>query len=337
MQIHVVQLGENLWQIAQRYSTTVQEIILRNNIQNPSMINPGKILSIPFADDRNVPIRNYYLPLQNSKPRTQPITHVVIHFISNAVSKPYDPYNVQDVYRIFINNGVSSHYLIGRSGEVYRLVDENRVAYHAGKGDLPGFPAYKNRLNEYSIGIELLAIGTQDEMLPVMSAQTYQSIAPYNIGYTEAQYRSLNLLLDDIIGRHPFIKRDRQHIVGHDEYAPGRKTDPGKLFDWTRIRFSGQLVHTVKNGESLWSIAQKYGTTINSIASANNINPTGALWVGQELIIPAKSQGRNYTVQSGDSLWKIAQKFGVSVAALAKLNNMSTNSYLYVGQKLTIP
>src|SRR4051812_8507262 len=105
MQIHVIQPGESIWQIAQRYSTTVQEIILINNIQNPSMIYPGKILSIPFVDDRNIPIRDFYLPLQYSKPRTEIVTHVVIHFISNAGSKPQDPYNVQDVYRIFLTNG----------------------------------------------------------------------------------------------------------------------------------------------------------------------------------------------------------------------------------------
>lgn len=169
---------------------------------------------------------------------------------------------------------------------MYRLVDENRIAFHAGKGSLPGFPAYQNKLNEYSIGIELMAIGTREEMLPLISAQTYESIAPSNIGYTDAQYRSLNLLLNDIIGRHPTIQRDRQHIVGHDEYAPGRKTDPGKLFDWSRINFTGQVVHTVKRGESLWLIAQKYGTTINSIAKWNNIIPNSPLWVGQKLIIP---------------------------------------------------
>lgn len=334
MPIHVVQPGETLWQISQIYNTSVQEIILLNNIQNPSSIYPGMILTIPNG---NVTIQNMYLPLQYSKPRTENITHVVIHFISNAVSKPQDPYNVQDIYRIFLNNGVSTHYMIGRNGEVYRLADENRVAYHAGKGNLPGFPAYENKLNEYSIGIELLAIGTLDEMLPFLSAQTYESISPSDIGYTDAQYRSLNLLLDGIIKRHPAIGRDRQHIVGHDEYAPGRRTDPGKLFDWSRITVIGQFVHTVKNGETLWSIAQKYGTAMDSIAKLNNINPQNFLFIGQKLLIPIQKQRIIYTVQPGDSLWKIAQKFGVSVDALAKLNYLSQNAYLQVGQTLIIP
>jgi LysM repeat protein len=186
MQTHVVQPGESLWQIAQRYSTSVQKIIQINSIQNPSLIYPGTTLLIPFMDDHSVPIHNLYLPLENSRPRRENITHVVIHFSSNAATKPQDPYIVQDVYNIFVNYGVSAHYLIGRGGEIYRLVDENRVAFHAGKGNLPGFPKYKDKLNEYSIGIEILAIGTRDEMLPMISAQAYDSIAPSNNGYTDA-------------------------------------------------------------------------------------------------------------------------------------------------------
>ena len=56
-----------------------------------------------------------------------------------------------------------------------------------------------------------------------------------HIGYTEAQYKSLSLLLDDILARNKKMKRDRNHIIGHDEYAPARKTDPGSLFDWSKI------------------------------------------------------------------------------------------------------
>jgi N-acetyl-anhydromuramyl-L-alanine amidase AmpD len=238
---------------------------------------------------KSVPIIDFYLPSQNSKVRTGKITHVMTHFISNAAMKPHDPYNVNDVYRIFLEYGISTHYMIGRNGDIYKLVDEDRAAFHSGKGNLPGFPAYQNKMHEYSIGIELLAVGTREEMLPMMSGSTYDSIDPSDIGYTDAQYRSLNLLLDDILKRHPSIPRNRKHIVGHDEYAPGRKTDPGSLFDWSRIGFiypSEKQVHTVKEGESLWLIAQKYETTINAIAEVNGIDPRNYLWVGQVLTIP---------------------------------------------------
>jgi N-acetyl-anhydromuramyl-L-alanine amidase AmpD len=203
----------------------------------PCLFILALVIGLVISQESNVQIKNMSLPSQNSKIRTKQVTHVLIHFISNAAIKPQHPYHVQEIYRIFVNSGTSSHYMIARDGTIYLLVDENQVAFHAGKGELPGLPAYKNKMNEYSIGIELLGIGTRNEMLPMMSESTYHLISSKNIGYTDAQYHSLNILLNKIFKHHPSIKKDRKHIIGHDEYAPNRKTDPGKLFDWSRLWF----------------------------------------------------------------------------------------------------
>lgn len=183
-----------------------------------------------------VPINQLYFPTEYSSPRTEKITHVVIHFISNAGTNPRYPYNLTDVYQLFLGSQVSAHYLIGRGGEIFQLVAEDRVAFHAGHGGFPEFPEYLGGMNDYSIGIELLAIGTREEMQPMVPGDMYDLIAPSDIGYKDAQYRSLNYLLEAILKRHPAIQRDRFHIIGHDEYAPFRKTDPGMLFDWSRIK-----------------------------------------------------------------------------------------------------
>lgn len=178
---------------------------------------------------------NHLLPLENSRPRLGTITHIVIHFISNALRNPVEPYNFEDIYSIYTEFGFSTHYMIGRKGEIFRFVPEERVAFHAGPGHLDEFPQYDDSLNEYSIGIELLAIGTREEMLSMIPSSTYDVIDPSYIGYTDAQYDALNTLLNNIIKRNPFIVKDRQHIIGHNEYAPERKPDPGSLFDWSRI------------------------------------------------------------------------------------------------------
>lgn len=174
------------------------------------------------------------LPNVNSEPRTETTTHVVMHFASNAANNPTNPYNINDTYSIFQQYEVSSHYVIDRSGQVYLFVPETRVAYHAGRGTVTGFPTHNNRLNHYSIGIELLAIGTKVEMTPVITGPKFDLIPQDLIGYTDSQYSALNILLDDILKRNPNIKRDRNHIIGHDEYNPS-KTDPGSLFDWSKI------------------------------------------------------------------------------------------------------
>lgn len=192
---------------------------------------------IPIKEKEKLLITDYLLPEKYSRPRTKTITHVVIHYSSNALNKPKDPYNIKDTYTTFIENDVSAHYVIDRKGKIYRFVPEERVAYHAGKGKLRGLPEYENKLNDYSIGIELLAIGTREEMIKIIPEKVFDSINPSLIGYTNEQYEALNKLLKDIVNRNPSIIKDRDHIIGHDEYSPDRKTDPGSLFDWTQIGF----------------------------------------------------------------------------------------------------
>lgn len=184
---------------------------------------------------KSVETIEYDLPLSNSEKRVEHPTHVVLHFTSNALNKPQDPYLIEDAYDIFKESGVSTNYVIGRSGEIYSFVPENRVAYHAGKGSLSDFPEYNDRLNYYSIGIEILAIGTREEMSTMIPVENFDLIDSDLVGYTEAQYQALNVLIEDIVGRYPGIKKNRAHIVGHDEYSSSRKTDPGSLFDWSKI------------------------------------------------------------------------------------------------------
>lgn len=175
------------------------------------------------------------LPKNNYEDRKEDITHIVLHFISNVVNNPENPYDIEDLYSVYKEYGVSTHYMIGRKGEIYQLVLEDKIAYHAGEGSLPDFPQYKDQLNKYSIGIEIMAIGTEEEMKGFISADIYQSLDQSFIDYTEEQYNSLNILLKNIQKNNPAIKHNRKHIVGHDEYAKDRKTDPGSLFKWSKI------------------------------------------------------------------------------------------------------
>ena len=93
--------------------------------------------------------------------------------------------------------------------------------------------------------------------------------------------------------------------------------------------------YTVKAGDSLYSIAKKYGISVDELKKANGLT-ANTLTVGQELVIPETSKSTTYTVKSGDSLYSIADKFGVSVSNLKKVNNLTSN-LLSIGQILVIP
>ena len=97
-----------------------------------------------------------------------------------------------------------------------------------------------------------------------------------------------------------------------------------------------QNVYIVKKGDSLYKISQNYDTTVSEIMQLNNLTST-ALSIGQVLEIPVKNVSRNtYTVKSGDSLYKIAQKYNTTVNELKSLNNLTSN-LLSIGQVLKVP
>lgn len=179
---------------------------------------------------------NMLLPSANYENRTELTTHILLHFISNAYNSPRSPYDINAIYSILRDYELSSHYIIDRDGQIYIFTPENMVAYHAGSGNISGLPSYSNKLNQHSIGIELLGIGTREEMIPVITESNFNLVKQEDLGFTDAQYNSLNTLINDILSRHSNIKRDRSHILGHDEYNPS-KTDPGSLFNWSKIGF----------------------------------------------------------------------------------------------------
>jgi AmpD protein len=105
---------------------------------------------------------------------------------------------------------VSAHALIRRDGEIRQYVPFTARAWHAGQSSWCG----REGCNDFSIGIELE--GADD------------------VPYTDAQYAGLGALV--VVLRRTFASLREAEVVGHEHIAPGRKTDPGPAFDWSRFR-----------------------------------------------------------------------------------------------------
>ena len=191
---------------------------------------------IPDDLEEMLPIIAHAFPEMASAEREGEITHIVIHFISNVIANREDPYVMEEVVDILLRYELSAHYIIDRDGTIYLTVPEYRVAFHAGFGTLADFPEYENNLNQHSIGIELLGIGTQEEMSLYLTAEEFHALDPALIGFTDEQYIALNWLINQLLARHPGVLPNRTHIIGHDEYSPANN-DPGALFQWDRLDF----------------------------------------------------------------------------------------------------
>ncbi len=104
----------------------------------------------------------------------------------------------------------SAHALIRRDGQIVQYVPFGERAWHAGKSEYRG----RSACNDFSVGIELE--GTDDTP------------------YTDSQYLALAALVSALLATYPSLSTE--HMVGHSDIAPGRKTDPGPAFDWARFR-----------------------------------------------------------------------------------------------------
>jgi len=103
------------------------------------------------------------------------------------------------------------------------------------------------------------------------------------------------------------------------------------------------VVHIVQRGETLFSIAQRYGLTVDGIAHANGIPDPRQIYVGQRLIIPGGERGEGvqetapYVVQAGDTLSSIARRYHTTWQSLAQINRVLSPNGLYVGQVVQAP
>jgi LysM repeat protein len=101
--------------------------------------------------------------------------------------------------------------------------------------------------------------------------------------------------------------------------------------------------HVVQRGETLWSIAARYGTTPQAIVSANGLANANYIYAGQKLTIPTGggggpvATGGSYTIRPGDTLFSIAAQYGTTVSAIMQANGLANANYIYPGQQLVIP
>jgi LysM repeat protein len=129
-------------------------------------------------------------------------------------------------------------------------------------------------------------------------------------------------------------------------YAGQRLVIPGASTSPPSTPGGATRTYVVRAGDTLSGIAYRMGTTVNALVSLNGIVNPNLIYAGQSLKVPGQGQPPSsggttdtcvYVVQRGDNLTRIALKYGTSVWSIAIANNLANPSFIYAGQRLTIP
>ena len=281
-QTYTVKSGDTLYGISNQFGVSVMDLARANNLSLTDTLSVGKTLTIPSSSGTN--------------PNNMFIYTVKKGDSIYSIAKKYDT-TVDEIIKI--NNLKTNALSIGQQlklPENYTKEDEmilpNYINYTVKKGD-----------NLYSI------------------AKLYNTTPDIIIKDNSLSNNNLS------IGQNLKIRvtKDSEIIeecFGEDYIPP--TTEETRLY-------------TVKKGDSLYTIARNYNTTIDKIKNLNNLTSNN-LSIGQILKIPTTTNTNNsiiYTVQKGDSLYSIAKKYNTTIDNIKKKNNLTSN-LLSIGQKIII-
>lgn len=216
---------------------------------------------------------------------------------------PEDPN--KDYYYILRESGVAEPLLI-EYGFIDNINDSKRLNQEIEKYA----ESVVRAIAEY-LGVAYSEIlNDSDEYYIVQKGDTLYSISR-RYGVSISDLKDINNLKSDVLS------------IGQKLFLKSRDND----------------IYVVQKGDSLWKIAKEYNISVQELIDLNKLNNL-TLQIGQELIVPLINNNEveksEYIVQSGDTLWKIAKLYNISVDDLKLANNLSSN-LLSIGQKLIIP
>ena len=263
--------------------------------------------------------KDYYFIHRNTGKNTHPVI-VEYGFIDN----PEDLNKIQNNYKKYVDAVVDAviataegesiptlpesgnYYVVQNGDSLWKIANKYGITVNELK-DLNGLTS-----NNLTVGqiLEVPGLDNTGLTYTVQNGDSLWKIAN-KYGMTVDELKSLNGLTSDNLSVGQVLK------VSND------------------IADSDEKTYTVKSGDSLWSIANRFGTSVNTLKSLNGLT-SDVLSIGQILKIPTDLDNNTYTVKAGDSLWNIANKYDITVNELKDLNGLTSN-ILSIGQVLKVP
>lgn len=316
--------GNNPLQILRNYYPNDIEIVQTNIVTNAISSYPGTALRLGSSGLDVQTIQNYLNRIRGNYPAIPAITDPAGTFgqsTRDAVAK------FQSIFSL-ASDGIVGKATWYKLSSIYtsvtRLAELDSEGTSLGIGTVPP----SSTLRQGSQGQDVI---TLQYLLNVISQYYTQVPAPAQDGIFGSGTRqsviafqqALGLDPDGIVGARTWQALYNIYLgIGENVPTPEPET--------------GYVNYTVQAGDSLWLIAQRYGTTVDAIKQANGLT-SNVLQIGQILRVPvAQSPYVEYTVRAGDTLWDLSRRYGTTVEDIMRANGL-ISTVLQIGQVLRIP
>lgn len=359
---HVAQYGESLWDISQKYGVKLKKLAKKNRMEMSDQVKPGRLIWLRKNRPSDEPVKYYEVPKpvmkEPAKPvvksvpdtsQTQPATSRSSSLQNTSGAEP--PVIVEkplEKVMPFKYHPVKAGETLAAISTFYGLAPAEILEWN----ELETEEAIKPGLN--------LRLKTDQEIRPVSQAEKTPKKQEEEPTRTEIpdNYHTVKAgeSLWGIAKKYEVAIEQLStwnELEASGSISPGQKLalfgeepaaakPPASTEKPTPSQDNPGSKHTVQPGESLWSIAKKYETTIEHIRKWNQLEPNTPLAIGQELILSSSDENPasdpKYTtliVKGGDSLYKIAKQFNMTVEELMELNELDSPA-LSIGQELKV-
>ena len=333
--IYIVGRGDTLFSIATKFNITVDELKAANNLTSNALI-VGNELIIPkpkeldkdtTGEDEEMDMYlNYTVVKGDSLYSIARIYETTVDILKDVNNLTSNTLSVGQIIKIPTSTSSTetnyNNYTVVKGDSLYSIASRFGTTVDAIK-DLNNLTS-----NNLSIGQVLKIPSTTG------SNQEEENYSTYTVASGDSLYKIASLYQTSVNAIKDLNNLTSNNLsIGQVLKIPSGNITPSTTSSPQTTNY------TVVLGDSLYKVANKFGTTVDAIKNLNNLTSNN-LSIGQVLKIPfittSPTNYTNYTVVSGDSLYKIANRFGTTVDNIKSLNNLTSNN-LSIGQVLKIP
>ncbi|SOE22805.1 membrane-bound lytic murein transglycosylase D [Spirosomataceae bacterium TFI 002] len=339
IQFHTVTSDQTLWDISQMYGIQLKHLLKYNRLSSVQRLQPGRVIWLQKKRPKNTPVEIIKEAIPVEKPEKE--LPVVTEYNKEKPTPKVETTIIEESTPLIVEEKPiprkvtpeTQKPLIESKVEKKTSVDQESSVF---SNSTPTKPVYNNRTENSEKATSVITYNGENKTHRVAKGETLFSISK-RYGLTVAELRALNrmtssdvLLFDQVLN----VSKNSQPEVEIVRSSPSNTPTP--------TNNSSTSYHTVSSGETLFSISNRYGMSVDELKNKNGLS-SNTISVGQRLKVSgdtessqsSTSSAGTHVVKAGETLYSISRQHNTTVGQLKAWNNMTSNT-ISVGQILEI-